>query len=952
MVKSYLRYRSAATFGIITSSSSNAVYDHDGRLIVAPSLEDVRLWDQRKGVQVDMWKDSDNKAEVTCICRGPSKGVFAVGYSDGSIRLWNVSDASSTITFNGHQTAVTALAFDESGSRLLSGSKDTDLLVWDVVAEQGLYRLRGHKDQISAVSFLNHNGLNHVISISKDTLLKVWDLTTQHCVETLIAHRAELCAMAFDEDQSTLFTGSIDNEIRVWKIDPEVLSKKLDPVAVPEDMTVDGAQKPATTEVDSEKPDSAITHYGSFARVSNEKVVTMAYHPKGRYLGIQGADRAVEIFKLRTPEEIKKKLARKRRRQNEKEKKKGKVDAEAEDAGGDDQKATITDEIEAFRVVRSSARIRSFDFSPSPPNKNGSFTVMCALSNNEIEVFTVAGTVEQDEEPFKVAMSLDLGGHRTDVRTLALSSDDKFVASGSSNMMKVWNVVTGQCIRTLPCGYALCSTFVPGNNHVIVGTKTGEIELYDLASSSLLESHKGHEGPIWSLHLRPDKTGFVTGSADKEVKFWEFQLTGEEGDAKRRLTLVHVRTLRMTDDILCVRFSGDSKYLAVSLLDCTVKIFFTDTLKFYLSLYGHKLPVMSMDISSDSLLIATGSADKTLKIWGMDFGDCHRSLIAHDDSVMACQFVFGTHYIFTAGKDKLVKHWDGDKFEQIMKLEGHHGEVWALAVGKFGNIVVSASHDRSIRIWEKTEEPLFLEEEREKELEEMHEKAALNAGRQHELPVGALADGEEYQDDGRNEVGAPGLATMETVKAADRIFEALEIWQEDRAALDEHELAVKANPGVKIVLPPRSPYILAVDPNMTPEEYVLRIVERIRVTDLEEALLVLSFAHVQSVLRCAVVWSEKNLNPNIVSRIVLFLLRTHHVEIVATRSLRPVIEKLSKSLRSNAQQMKDTIGFNLAAMHFLRREWELEHSSEFFAETQTREEKEAEKKKRKRVIVS
>jgi WD40 repeat protein len=55
-----------------------------------------------------------------------------------------------------------------------------------------------------------------------------------------------------------------------------------------------------------------------------------------------------------------------------------------------------------------------------------------------------------------------------------------------------------------------------------------------------------------------------------------------------------------------------------------LKVFFVDTLKFFLSLYGHKLPVTAMDISSDSTLIATGSADRNLKFWGLDFGDCHR----------------------------------------------------------------------------------------------------------------------------------------------------------------------------------------------------------------------------------------------------------------------------------------------------------------------------------------
>jgi U3 small nucleolar RNA-associated protein 12 len=90
----------------------------------------------------------------------------------------------------------------------------------------------------------------------------------------------------------------------------------------------------------------------------------------------------------------------------------------------------------------------------------------------------------------------------------------------------------------------------------------------------------------------------------------------------------------MAEEVLCVCHSPNGRLLAVALLDSTVKIFFTDSLKFFLSLYGHKLPVLSMDITSDSTLLATCSSDKNIRIWGLDFGDCHKSLFAHDDSVM------------------------------------------------------------------------------------------------------------------------------------------------------------------------------------------------------------------------------------------------------------------------------------------------------------------------------
>jgi U3 small nucleolar RNA-associated protein 12 len=87
-----------------------------------------------------MWHDTGHRAEVTCLIRSPQKNTFAVGYADGSIRLWDSSAGSVITIFNGHKKAVTALTFDNLGTKLASGSQDTDLIVWDVVAEAGIFR--------------------------------------------------------------------------------------------------------------------------------------------------------------------------------------------------------------------------------------------------------------------------------------------------------------------------------------------------------------------------------------------------------------------------------------------------------------------------------------------------------------------------------------------------------------------------------------------------------------------------------------------------------------------------------------------------------------------------------------------------------------------------------------------------------------------------------------------
>lgn len=206
----------------------------------------------------------------------------------------------------------------------------------------------------------------------------------------------------------------------------------------------------------------------------------------------------------------------------------------------------------------------------------------------------------------------------------------------------------------MPSGYGLCSLFVPGDRHVLLGTKSGAIQIFDLGSSDMTEEVNAHEKEVWSM-CPHGKRGFVTSSGDQTVKFWDYELLTAEGETSKRLSIVHTRTLQLEEDALCVRVSPDGRLIAVSLLDSTVKVFFVDTLKFFLSLYGHKLPALTTDISTDSTLIVTGSADRNIKIWGLDFGDCHKSIFAHDDSVTAVQFIPNTHMFFSCGKDGKVR---------------------------------------------------------------------------------------------------------------------------------------------------------------------------------------------------------------------------------------------------------------------------------------------------------
>ncbi|KAJ2343290.1 beta transducin, partial [Coemansia sp. RSA 2618] len=395
MVKSYLRYEAQSMFGVIASAGGNAVFDHSGRLSITPALDSVIVWDIKKGTQVARWSDSDNTAEVTCIARSPNGKDYAVGYADGSIRLFDLQTNAVNVVLNGHRGRVSALQFDVTGTVLASGARDTDVVVWDVVGEVGLYRLRGHKDEITGLAFVgggdarNAGAAGHIVSSSKDTLVKLWDLRAQHCVQTLVSHRSEVWALAVSPDGRLLVTATSDADLHVWTIAAE----RLDSIE-----GQDSTEKQSGADIQSDTPRNwdAIAEYGAVRRASgSSRVVELRFHASGQFLACLGTDRVAEIFRVRTHHEIKKKMERRQRRNREKQKKSmgdgSGSDAEPEPA----REIAAADELTSFQLVRTSAKPVSLDFDPADSDaaalaRRGSLRVLIAQNNNALHVWAVS----------------------------------------------------------------------------------------------------------------------------------------------------------------------------------------------------------------------------------------------------------------------------------------------------------------------------------------------------------------------------------------------------------------------------------------------------------------------------------------------------------------------------------------------------------------------------------
>lgn len=165
-------------------------------------------------------------------------------------------------------------------------------------------------------------------------------------------------------------------------------------------------------------------------------------------------------------------------------------------------------------------------------------------------------------------------------------------------------------------------------------------------------------------------------------------------------------------------YLNQDKYL-VCTQDATVNVFYSDTHRPHLKLYGHKMPILCYDTSSDEALIVTGSVDKDIKIWGLDFGNCQKSIFAHTEPVTAVKFVHNTHYFFSGSRDGHVKYWDGDTHQLILDLEDSVGEIRDICVSRAGDWMVAGGNDGGFRVWRQTNEQVYFAEQQEKRVEKM-----------------------------------------------------------------------------------------------------------------------------------------------------------------------------------------------------------------------------------------
>lgn len=125
--------------------------------------------------------------------------------------------------------------------------------------------------------------------------------------------------------------------------------------------------------------------------------------------------------------------------------------------------------------------------------------------------------------------------------------------------------------------------------------------------------------------------------------------------------------------------------------------------------------------------------------------------------------------------------------------------------------------------------------------------------------IGAGVEGADADADAEaDEVSAVTKQSAETLMAGEKIMEAIEMADADRALTRDYEDSRARTTGElkEALMPPtRNPTLIAMG-NPSPEDYVRGVMEKVPPAQMEDALLVLPFKQVISLLEYLGMWAE------------------------------------------------------------------------------------------------
>lgn len=150
--------------------------------------------------------------QIRSIATSPRDPIVASSGDDNLVRLWNKETGECIRVFDHHTKPVNVVAFSADGTRLLSGSDDGSIHVWDCRSWTEISTIQA-ADSVKSAAF-SPDGKRIVLGTRLS--IQIWDLARQDFVREISgSHNATSC-IAYSWSGSRFASGTWYGSVSVW----------------------------------------------------------------------------------------------------------------------------------------------------------------------------------------------------------------------------------------------------------------------------------------------------------------------------------------------------------------------------------------------------------------------------------------------------------------------------------------------------------------------------------------------------------------------------------------------------------------------------------------------------------------------------------------------------------------------------------------------------------------
>ncbi|KAF8785536.1 autophagy-related protein 16-1-like [Argiope bruennichi] len=154
--------------------------------------------------------------EVNAVAWTHSDFKFVTAGGDRKVKVWDFVSGQAVLKGVAHESnsSVHSVDFDAEETLILAASCDFASRIWSISDMKIKHTLTGHSNKVMSAKFLGETG--KVVSGSHDRTLKIWDLRRRACVRSIFACSSVNDVVTSDRNATNIVSGHFDKKIRFW----------------------------------------------------------------------------------------------------------------------------------------------------------------------------------------------------------------------------------------------------------------------------------------------------------------------------------------------------------------------------------------------------------------------------------------------------------------------------------------------------------------------------------------------------------------------------------------------------------------------------------------------------------------------------------------------------------------------------------------------------------------